>query len=128
YNYFWLTPDWQTLFVARGKRKATRVEQDGKRLMRWEFGGDVRAWDMATGQVRKTYRHQPPHNVRHMQLSPDGTKFVTYEEVPGTYERAPKQAASLWDVASGRSLPLLDGMETYGAFSSDSQALAITTE
>src|SRR5206468_7508965 len=44
-DYLFVTPDWQTLLVPRGKRRAESVEQAGKRLRRWEVGGDVRAFD-----------------------------------------------------------------------------------
>src|SRR5262249_52279509 len=48
-DYFFLTPDWRTVFVSREKSKSTRVEKEGKKLIRWEFDGDVRAWGLATG-------------------------------------------------------------------------------
>jgi hypothetical protein len=127
-EYLFLTPDWTTLFVSRSKRKYTRVEQDGKHLLRWEFDGAVRSWDLASGQPRRTYQHQPPHNVLGMRLSPDGTRFITFEEIPGVYEGAPKRGARLWDVATGRPRPLPDGLRSDGRFSPDSRTLAISTE
>jgi WD40 repeat protein len=104
---FFLTPDWQTLFVSRGKRKVEMVEQGGKRLRRWEVEGDVRAFDLATGQLRRTYKHEPPRSISFLEHSRDGTRFVTFEELPGSSELSPPRAVSLWDVQTGqyRSLP-----------------------
>src|SRR5262249_16380760 len=80
---FFLTADWQRLFVSRQRSKRQQVEQNGKLLRRWEFNGDVRAWDVATGQLQRTLKHQPPRNILAMQLSPDGRKFVTTEPLSG---------------------------------------------
>jgi WD40 repeat protein len=106
-DYLYLTPDWKTLFVPRGNRKAKFVEQGGKRLRRWTVDGDVRAFDVATGQLRRTYEHHPPRNILRMELSPDGARFLTFDELPGTSELGPRRAVSLWDVQTGqyRSLP-----------------------
>jgi WD40 repeat protein len=129
-DYFFLTPDWRTLLVARmGKRKYERLEEQGKPKIRWTFNGDVRAWDLASGQVVRTYQHQPPRGMRlGMELSPDGTTFVTFEELPGTYEQQPKRAASLWDAKTGEHRPLPDGLASYGRFSPDGRSLAIASE
>jgi WD40 repeat protein len=126
-EYFFLSPDWKTLYVAREKRDATPVEQDGKRLLRWKFESDVRAWDLASGQLRRTYKHQPAHGVVLMRLSPDGTTFFTLEELPGLTEGGAKRAASLWDVQSGQSRQLVDG-QSLGTYSPDSQTLVLTAE
>jgi WD40 repeat protein len=125
-EYFFVSPDWRRLFAWREKRKAERVEQDGKPMVRWTFDGAVRVWDLATGQVVRTYRHQPPRNIRMLRLSPDGTKFVTFEDLPGVYERGRlKSVVSLWDVETGRSRTLPDGLQAGGTFSPDGRTLAL---
>jgi WD40 repeat protein len=126
YEYFFLSPDWHSLFVGREKRHYERVERDGKRLIRWDYDGDVRCWDLATGRLQRTFKHQPGRNVRHMQLAPDGAHFVTLEQLPGTYEKGPPSAVSLWDVATGRHRPLSpDCRGGIGRFSADGRVLAI---
>jgi WD40 repeat protein len=125
-QYFFLSPDWQTLYVSRAKRHVERVEKEGKRFLNWTFDGNVRAWDLATGQLAKTFKHQPARGIRNMQLSPDGTRFVTSEEVPGTYEGQPRSAASLWDVQTGQYRTLPDGLQLE-KFSPDGGTLAMTT-
>jgi WD40 repeat protein len=128
-EYFFLTPDWQRLFVARtGKRNYEYVEEKGNRMMRWMFDGDVRTWDLASGQLERTYKHQPPRSMLGgMQLSPDATIFVTFEELPGSYERQAKRSASVWDAKSGKYHPLPDGLQSFGRFSPDGHDLAIAS-
>jgi hypothetical protein len=124
-EYFFLSPDWRELFVSRGTRKVEQVEKDGKRLRRWTCDGDVRTWDLATGRLLHTYKHDPPRDIRLMELAPDGRRFVTWEEVSGTSEGSPKSAASLWDVQTGRYQALPDDLQVYGQFSADGRALAV---
>jgi WD40 repeat protein len=125
-EFFSISPDWHTLFVSREKRKFERIEKDGKRMLRWECDGEVRAWDLDTGQLIRSYKHQPPRNIDWMMLSPDGTKFVTFDELPGVYEHQPKSAVSIWNVKSGEYLQLPDGLQSGGRFSTDGRTLAIT--
>jgi WD40 repeat protein len=125
-EYCLVSPDWSFLFVPREKRKYEHLEKDGKRLIRWEFDGEVRAWDLNTGQLKRTYKHQPPRNIRFMMLSPDGRKFVTYDQLPGVYEREAKSALSIWDVRSGEHEQLPEGLAIFGRFSPDGRTLATT--
>lgn len=126
-EYFFTSPDCLRLFVSREKRKYERVEQEGKRLFRWEFDGNVRAWDLGTGQLKKTFKHEPARNIVVMNLSPDGNRFVTFEELPGVAD-GPKGAASLWDTKSGKYRSLPDSISSGGMFSPDGQWLAISAE
>jgi len=123
-QYLNVSSDWRTLYVSKEKRKYERVQEANKDLLRWQFDGEVRAWDLRNGQLQKTFKHQPARNIRSMQLSPDGARFVTWEEVPGTYELRPKQAASLWNVQTGQYLSLPDGSNASLVFSPDGKTLA----
>lgn len=126
-RYFAVAPDWRTVYSWREKRKYERVEQDGKRRMRWTFDGAILAWSLADGKRLRTYKHDPPRNIRYMQMSPDGQTILTYEALPGTYEHGPKNVVSLWDVATGRCRTL-DGIDNSGVFSPDGQALPCTVK
>lgn len=126
-RYFAAAPDWRTVYSWREKRKYERVEQDGKRMIRWAFDGAILAWSLADGKLLRTYKHDPAHNVRYMQMSPDGRVILTYEELPGTYERGPKSVVTLWDVASGRCRTL-DGIDNSGVFSPDGKTLPCTVQ
>ncbi len=93
-RWFHVTPDWTAVYVSREKRKITPFERDGKRLKRWEFDGDVRSWDLSNGKLLSVLQHDPPRNILCMELSPDGSKIVTGEQLPGEYEgSAPGQRA-----------------------------------
>jgi WD40 repeat protein len=121
-DYFFLTPDWSTMLVPQEKRKFNRFERDGKKLIRWEMDGGIRSWDLATGQLKDSYRHEPPRSIRHMWLSPDGRKFATYEELSGEGEGPPKRGTTLWDAATKQYRPMPDGFYlAFDGFSPDSQ-------
>ncbi len=122
-GYFAVSPDSKTLYAPREKRKITQVQRDGKRMYHLEYDGDVRAWDLETGALRDTYKHDPPRGVLAMRPSPDGATFVTTEDLPGEFERRPKAVTSLWDVHKKKARPLPDGLSAYGSFSPDGRDL-----
>ena len=126
-EYFHVSPDWKTLYVSHTKREYDQVEQNGKRLTRWQFDGEVRTWDVATGRIKRIYKHDPPRNISSMQLSRDGTRFVTFGAWSGIEEegKGVKRDISVWDVETGRYRSLSDGLETYGLMSPDGRSLAV---
>jgi WD40 repeat protein len=126
-EYLFLSPDWRTVFVPHtGKTNFEQFEKDGKRLFRWEFDGVVRTWDLTTGQLRRTYKHQPPRQIFGMELSPDGRKFVTFERPPGIHAGKPKWTVSLWDTATSQYRPLAKDVQANKArFSPDGRLQAI---
>ena len=127
-NYYAVSRDWRTVFAWREKHKAERVEQAGKPMIRWTFGGEVRAWNLEDGKLLRTYKRQPQSNVRLMDLAPDGKTFYTLDELPGTYERRAKQAVSLWDVQAG-TYRTLEGLDGYGGlFSPDGNAVVFSAD
>lgn len=125
-EYFCISPDWKALFApTKGERKHTPFERDGKRLLRWEFDGEVRAWDMESGDLLDVYRHEPRRNIRLLSLSPDGSTLLTGDELPGESEGAPGRAVSLWDVRSQQHRPLPGGLGILGVFSPDGGTVAV---
>jgi WD40 repeat protein len=127
-DYFFVSPDWRTIYASRHKRKATRVEQDEKKLTRWEMDGDVRAWDLATGELRDTYKHDPPRGISAMVPSPDGSRFATFESLSGVSEREPARAASLWDVKTKQLRPLPEQLDWWSVYTPDGKTLAAPAE
>ncbi|MBM4070801.1 MAG: WD40 repeat domain-containing protein [Planctomycetes bacterium] len=125
-QYFFLSPDWRTLFVSRDGRTIERIEKNGKRMYRWQFDGKVLAWDMGSGKLIRSYRHVPARNVNSMRMAPNGALFVTSEQIPGVYESRPPSTASLWETATGKSKALPEGTKAYGIFASDSRLYATT--
>ncbi len=124
---FYLAPDWQILYSPRENRKSERIEQDGKRMIRWTCDGDIRAWSLNDGKLIRTYQHEPPSSMRWMKISPDGTKFLTDDSFSGTSECVGKVAASLWDVKTG-AYRTFEGMRGYGIFSPDGKIVAIPAQ
>lgn len=128
-DYFFVTADWKTLFVARpGKRKFESVEKDGKQMRRWTFDGDIRAWDLTSGELKRTYQHDPPRYVNAMTFSPDGSKFFTSEWLPGITKDSPNNAASLWDVTTGKFIDLGKNIESYSVFAPDGKTMATASQ
>jgi WD40 repeat protein len=128
-NMRWLdlTPDWKTVYVARaGQRKHEKVDKDGKQLYRWEFDGSVQAWDLTTGELRRTYRHDPPRYVSGMRLSTDGNHFFTSDWLPGITEGTAKRAVTLWDARTGKHRALPDYVQYHGSFSPSGALFANT--
>ena len=121
-EYFFVSPDWKTLFVSHRKQNLKRVEQAGKRATEWILDGDVSVWSLDTGKLDHTYKHSPPRAFVAMQLSRDGRRFITFEELSGIRDH-PESATSVWDVRTGqhRSLP---SNISWGFLSSDGRMLA----
>src|SRR5262249_50772367 len=114
----------KTVYVPREKRKHSNVERDGKRLIRWEMDGDIRAWNLETGELTRIFKHDPPRAVRWMKLSPDALTILTGEALSGETGGARKTANTLWDVPTGTPRPLPDNL-VEGPFSPDSKTVAL---
>ncbi|MFO0808244.1 MAG: WD40 repeat domain-containing protein [Gemmataceae bacterium] len=126
-DYAMLAPDWGTVYATVEGRRLERFERDGKPMIRWKMDGFARAWDAATGEVRRTYRAEPPANPLHATLSPNGRWLMTIDELSGEREGGPQRAASLWDVASGQRRSLPETVSPYGVYSADSKSFAAST-
>ena len=124
-DYFFLSPDWKTIFSSREKRKPTRIEKEGQQRILWEFEGEVRAWDLATGELRDSIQQTPMRGIRWMTLSPDGSTCMLGEELPGEAEGAPHRAASLLDLKTRRFRQLPGHLSVIATFSPDSRTIAI---
>jgi hypothetical protein len=104
---------------------------DGKRLVTAEgHGGRVRVWNVAVGEEERSFQAVPeavkkqPYLVRRTLISPDGKTVVkTFEKdlggrLGGLGEHP--HFVQLWDVATGKELPPLNGgYPVDGAFSPD---------
>jgi dipeptidyl aminopeptidase/acylaminoacyl peptidase len=63
-----------------------------------------------------------------VQLFADGTKFITSEYVAGTYEGRPKQTVTFWDVRTGQSNSVYEGVQSRERFSPDGRRFVIAGE
>jgi WD40 repeat protein len=124
-DYFLPTPDWKTVYTCRRKRLVTRFEKDGKKEIRVECDGDVRGWDLETGELQATFKHVPPRGIVAMELSPDGSVLLTREELSGEGENGSKGCVSLWDTLSGQYRTLPQGCSGRAIFLRDSTTIVI---
>jgi WD40 repeat protein len=131
HEYFFVSPDWKTIYAAmkpRDERSVEWIEKDGKKLARWRFRGEVRAWDLDSGQVLASFKHTPERRILDLRLSPDASTFVTREELPGDWEPDKVKACStIWDSRSGRGRPLPDDISWISRFAPDGRSFAATT-
>jgi len=100
--------------VASGKR-LTAIDTGYRRLV---ISPDWRTLSLDDGKLLRAYKHQPPRGIEAIQLCPDGTTFITCDNLSGIYERSYKGTASQWDVKSGK-YRALEGQQSPGPFSPD---------
>jgi len=62
-RYFFVTPDWRTIYDSQSKRTLEEINIDGVPQRRWAFDGSVRAWDLETGKSKESFKHVPPRSV-----------------------------------------------------------------
>lgn len=112
---FDISPDWKKVYATRTKQHAESIEKEGKKMLRWSFEGDIRAWNLATGELIESWHNDPPRYIVFGQLSPDGKTMYTMEEPPGDFEHRPDRIVSLWDVSTHkqRQLPKGSGLVTF---------------
>jgi WD40 repeat protein len=108
---------------------------DGKQLVTTEVaGGKVRIWNVETGKEERSFTlqldalKQRSYFLGQSRLSPDGkTVVATYQEDTGNRlgRREPRHLVRLWDVATGKDLPELEGGQPV-AFSPDGRFVVTT--
>lgn len=124
-EYFCVSPDWSRVYVARAKEIRHRFERDGKKLNRWKFDSEIRAWDLASGELKSVFRQTPMRGIGWMTMSPDGRTFMVGADLPGETEGRPRRAVSLVDTATGKFRELPGNLSMVGDFSPDSRTLAV---
>lgn len=124
-DYFAVSPDWQKIYALRRQRKLSRFERDGKKMLHQEYTGEVREWDLRTGEQLDSFKHDPPRGIATMRLSPNGAMLLTGEYLTCDSDSDEQSSGSLryLDSKSYRTLP--KRTEFYGIFSPDSAALAV---
>src|SRR5262249_40375421 len=118
--------------------RAIALSPDGKTLATGTAGftspqpGEVRLWDLTSGQLKATLRGSPD-SVSRLAFSPDGLTLASASE---NVEQSPGKWSSwiearLWDAPSGRLRRILRGprgeqvREACLAFSPDGKTLAV---
>jgi len=125
YDYFFLSPDWKSVFTWREKRIPNRTEKDGKRIFRWEFDGEIHAWDLATGELVHRLHQTPKRGIRWMTMSPDASTFLLLEELPGEADGHPPRAMTLVNAKTGKFRQLERNLSIGGQFSADNRTVLV---
>jgi WD40 repeat protein len=122
-----VTPDWKTIVaptVSRGK--VDRVQRDGKMFHRASFDGSLRVWDLESGELRHTWKDDPPRSTNQIYPLPQGNQFCAIEQTPGEYESARPRAVSLWDAATGEHKQLFASPQSLIGFSPDRKQAVVS--
>ena len=109
-DYALVTPDWKTLYVPVEKRTIERFEKDGKRATRVEYSGQVRVWDLDTGEEKPSLRPAVGYAPAAAILSPDG-RFMLGSEHSG-YDNVgtkSKVVTVIWDLVAAKKWNLCEG-------------------
>jgi WD40 repeat protein len=122
-GHFIVSSDCETLVVRQTTMTTQRVEQDGNQLTRYQFDGGLRIWDLTTGRVKRFLKHEPARHYLSLSLSPDGSTLATVEWLPGTYQSRPNRAGTVWNVETGKSQLVANGL-WHCLFSPDGRTLA----
>jgi WD40 repeat protein len=124
-EYSLITPDWKTLYVPVEKRSVKPFERDGKKLYRFEYAGEIRAWDLASGKEKDPLRPDAGWAPVHAQLAPRGRLLVCIER-PGydSSDTRSKDVAVVWDLATSRKWKLCDGF-AVPSFAPDGKTVAV---
>lgn len=64
-DYFHIAPDWKTVYVADYRSSLELINKDRRRF---SFQGYVRAWNLETGELMQTYKHDPERGILGMEL------------------------------------------------------------
>jgi WD40 repeat protein len=114
------------LFVGLDDTHFDPVRNGEKKSFIRRYSGEIRHYDMLTGDPLLALRADPPRGVISLAVSRDGRKAATMEFSEGRTEDFEKlRAMYLWDVATRQSFKLRDG---YGdaRFAPDGKTVAIT--
>jgi WD40 repeat protein len=125
-DYAQLTPDWKRLYVPVEKRAVKTFERDGKRQYRYEYSGQIRVWDVASGKEVEPLLPALGSAPITARLTPDG-RFLLYVERPShdAADQRSKDVMMICDLAAGKKRKLTDGYG-YPVFAPDSKSIAIS--
>jgi WD40 repeat protein len=130
-DYFSLAPEGRLVYVYRGTvniKSSGAIKKDGKRLMHLDCSGDVRVWDVVTGELNRAVEYPPPRGIWSTRLSPDGSTLVMHEGLSGDFESGlpltSRMSWSLWNARTGHRIASLPkGISDAVAFTPDSKTL-----
>lgn len=123
-DYASITPDWKTLYIPLEVRKVKPFEKDGKRVNRIDYSGEIKVWDMTTGEPRPALKPPAETAPSFVRMSPDGRFIVSIERYSyDTDDLNPKNETAVWDLATGTRRVLVNGY-FFPALSPDGRTVA----
>jgi WD40 repeat protein len=105
-------PEWKTVYVAIESRKADRQVKDGRTVVVPKYTGEVRVFDLTTGEEKPSLRREGNGAVSNLHMSPDGKTLIARENISGVKENGERfinSSAFEWDLAKRTSRKLWDG-------------------
>jgi WD40 repeat protein len=130
-NYAWPTPDWGKLYVPVEKRRPTRIDRDGRQVLQIEQFGQVKVWDMTTGQEQSSLTLTPSSSTSPFfaKLSEGGRVLLTLEQ-PGTLlsNPMPKQLLVAWNLPKQSWRALLCTAENGFTIAPDEKTVIVGTD
>lgn len=123
-DYALLGPNWQTPYVPVAKRTFTPLERNGKKAYRFDYAGEIRVWDTATGKEQAPLSPTAGAAPTYALLSPSGRLLLSVER-PGyeSTDRRFKDVSVIWDLTTHQKWKLCDGF-LVPSFSPDEQTIA----
>jgi WD40 repeat protein len=123
-EYVSLPADWSAVYVPWEKRKVVNFEKNGKRDWRYEYQGEVLAFDGATGKPRPSLKPAAGHGVLRADVSPNGRTLVAVEQPSHGRNEVTEYRVVLWDMQKATSRPLGTGYAQV-AFAPGSRRFAL---
>ena len=104
--------DWKTAYIAVENRKAERVVKDGKSQMVPKYTGEIRVFDLGTGEEKPALMREGNGAVATVALSPDAKTLIARETTSGVNEKGERTITSRvieWDPVARTHKVLYEG-------------------
>lgn len=128
FHYAKLSADAATLYVGLDDSKFESIQVGEKKTYFRRYGGEVRVYDVRTGERKEPFVVEPKRGVMTLAVAPDGKRLATMEYDSGKSEDFDKlRGMYLWDVATRKATRLRDGYGTP-TFAPDGTRVFVTVE
>jgi WD40 repeat protein len=105
-NYAVPGADWKTIYIAVESRKGERVTKDGKSVFVPNYTGEIRVFDVATGEEKPRLKRDGNGAISTIELSPDGKSLITLESFSALTDAGQQTLSTAmfeWDLATWKA-------------------------